>query len=110
MQHYLLDENLSRKLVDLLNATLENVTHVALEGLLNSDDSAIWQYARGRNSVIITKDHDFYDRSHLFGCPPKVIKLNCGNRTTAYIGGLLIASADPIRNFAASENCYMEIL
>jgi predicted nuclease of predicted toxin-antitoxin system len=109
MQHYLIDENLSRKLISLLLPVSENISHVAEEGLLQSFDGEIWKFAKARSSIIITKDIDFADMSHLYGCPPKVIKLSCGNRTTAFIGGLLSVNAELIQTFAQSDKCYLEI-
>ncbi len=110
MQKYLLDENLSRKLLDKLNPVYQNITHVAVEGLQQKNDTDIWQFAKSGHYIIITKDNDFTDMSHLFGCPPKVVKLNCGNRTSDYIGGILSTGYELIKNFAESTNCYMEIL
>ena len=65
--------------------------------------------AKTNNYIIITKDNDFSDMSHLLGCPPKVIKLNCGNRTTDYISNLLLNKADLIKKIAEDSNCYMDI-
>src|SRR4051812_4751802 len=109
MQHYLLDENLSRKLLDKLSPTLKNVSHVSNEGLLSSFDGDIWLFAKDNKSIIVTKDHDFFDMSHLYGCPPKVIKLSCGNKTTEFISTLLAANLEAIQQFAMSDKCYMEI-
>src|ERR1039458_1477972 len=109
MQKYLLDENLSRKLAGKLIHIYVNITHVSDEGLLNCDDAAIWKFAKNNGFTIITKDYDFYDMSHLFGCPPKVIKLNCGNKTTDYISESLLKKQELINFFAESSNCYMEI-
>ena len=67
MQKYLLDENLSRKLVDKLSPIYQNITHVANEGLIEKVDGEIWQFAKSGQCVIITKDNDFTDMSHLFG-------------------------------------------
>lgn len=110
MQKYLLDENLSRKLVDQLIPVYGSISHVSGEGLLQKFDADIWHFAKTNNIVIITKDHDFSDMSHLYGCPPKVIKLDCGNKTTEYIYGILSNGFELIKNFAESSNCYMEIL
>ena len=109
MSYFLLDENLSRRLIDRLATVFNRITHVGTEGLLNSTDNNIWEFARNANALIITKDYDFSDMSHLYGCPPKVIKLNCGNRTTQFIGDLLIAQAQLIHSFAESDKCYLEI-
>jgi len=109
MQKYLLDENLSKKLAVKLIPTFSNVAHVSNESLLNSFDKEIWDFAKSNNYVIITKDYDFSDMSHLLGCPPKVIKLNCGNKTTEYICNTLIEKKELINIFVESDNCYMEI-
>jgi predicted nuclease of predicted toxin-antitoxin system len=109
MQKYLLDENLSQKLVAKLTPVFPHVVHISTEGLLNTFDTEIWSMAKANNYIIITKDNDFSDMSHLLGCPPKVIKLNCGNRTTDYISNLLLNKADLIKKFAEDSNCYMDI-
>ena len=107
MTKYLLDENLSRRLVEKLTPLF---IHVSSEGLINSFDTEIWQFAKNGKIVIITKDNDFIDMSHLYGCPPKVIKLNCGNKTTEYISTLLLSHHHLIEEFASGNNCYMKIL
>jgi predicted nuclease of predicted toxin-antitoxin system len=109
MPGFLLDENLSRKLVDRLSAVLPSITHVALYGLVNEPDKYVWDFAKERALVIITKDYDFSDMSRLYGCPPKVIKLNCGNKTTDYISDMLSARSGAILDFSDGENCYMEV-
>jgi predicted nuclease of predicted toxin-antitoxin system len=109
MSRYLLDENLSRKLSAMLTPVLGVVSHVSGYDLLNHHDGQIWDFAKVNEYTIITKDYDFSDMSHLLGCPPKVIKLNCGNRTTEYICNLLSNKASLIDSFVDSESCYMEI-
>ncbi len=109
MQKYLLDENLSKKLSTKLIPVFNHVKHVSEEGLLNSFDLEIWNFAKDNGYTIITKDYDFSDLSHLLGCPPKVIKLNCGNKTSTYICNMLIEKKEFINKFAVSSDCYMEI-
>src|ERR1017187_6485345 len=106
MQKYLIDENLSKKLATKLTSIFSHVTHVSTEGLLNSFDLEIWNFAKTNNYAIITKDYDFSDMSHLLGCPPKVIKLNCGNKSTEYILLALSVKSELIKNFTKSSNCY----
>lgn len=38
-----------------------------------------------KDFTILTKDSDFDERSQLLGCPPKVIRLICGNQSTIEI-------------------------
>ncbi len=75
----LLDENLSRRLVDPLSAIFEEVQHVVLCGLMHLDDQTIWHYAGRQGLIVVTKDGDFADLSLLRGHPPKVIWLKSGN-------------------------------
>ncbi len=39
--------------------------------------------------TIVTKDADFHQRSFLFGHPPKVVSVRCGNASTSMIERLL---------------------
>ena len=48
-------------------------------GLRDSEDIEIFNAARKSNVVIITKDHDFIDLIGLYGKPPQIILLTCGN-------------------------------
>lgn len=42
-------------------------------------DTEIWQYAKDKKLVIVTKDADFSDRLMLDFSPPKVVHLRVGN-------------------------------
>jgi predicted nuclease of predicted toxin-antitoxin system len=42
-------------------------------------DQDIWNYARDKNLIIVTKDADFSDRIILSEPPPKVIHIRFGN-------------------------------
>ena len=48
-------------------------------GLAEADDRALWQYAKANAFVLVTQDSDFADMAALYGSPPKVIWLRCGN-------------------------------
>lgn len=109
MEKFLLDENLSRKLTVKLPQWMQ-ARHVSDEDLQHTYDHAIWHFAKEQGTTIITKDNDFQYLSLTYGCPPKVIKLNCGNRTTDYIAELISQFADEIQHFLLSaELCYLEI-
>lgn len=84
--------------------------HVALDEFSKVDDRRIWEIARKNGYCIVTKDWDFKFMSVSFGCPPKVIRLNCGNRTTAFIANLLRQRFWAIDEFLKNgEDCYLEI-
>jgi predicted nuclease of predicted toxin-antitoxin system len=92
----LLDENLSRRIVPFLQSDFPGTTQVALEGMEQADDTAIWEYARANGFVIVSKDSDFQEMSVLRGAPPKVIWLRLGNTTKAGVITLLMSSKDHI--------------
>jgi predicted nuclease of predicted toxin-antitoxin system len=98
----LCDENLSPKLPALLEARYPGSAHVRDCDLKGSSDDAIWEYARANNFTILSKDSDFYQRSLLFGPPPKLIWLRIGNCTRDDVLALLARHDDDIRAFEAS--------
>jgi predicted nuclease of predicted toxin-antitoxin system len=99
----LLDENLSRRLVTRLAESFPGSTHVTAAGLHQATDRAIWEYARGNDFVIVSKDSDFNDLAFTYGPPPKVIWTRVGNASTSAIEALLAAAADTLNAFAASD-------
>ena len=108
---FLIDENLSQRLVAVLNEAFEgNNSHVSIENLLNSTDKQIWEFAKTKNYCILTKDWDYSFMSAAYGCPPKVIRLNCGNKTTTFIAAILKNKFIIIQEFLVDEDlCYLEI-
>jgi predicted nuclease of predicted toxin-antitoxin system len=79
----LLDENLSRRLVPLLAPAYPGTTQVVLLGLESASDSVVWQTAKDRGFVIVTRDVDFSELSLVWGQPPKVIWLRTPNPSKA---------------------------
>ncbi|MGH8568854.1 MAG: DUF5615 family PIN-like protein [Gammaproteobacteria bacterium] len=75
----LLDQNLSYKLVAELQAWYPGSSQVRLLGMERADDKAIWDYARQHGFTIVTQDSDFHELSVLYGSPPKIVWLKCGN-------------------------------
>lgn len=79
----LLDENLSRRIVPLLQAKYPGSSQIALLHLAAATDREIWEYARANDFVIVTRDSDFHELGTLYGAPPKVIWLKTGNQSKA---------------------------
>jgi len=99
----LLDENLSRRIVpELLNQYPES-TQVALEGLEGHDDRELWEYARQHGYMLVTQDSDFHEMSVLYGFPPKIIWLKCGNQPKNIIKGKLLDSYAVVKQFYDDE-------
>ena len=107
----LVDNNLSFKLVQPLQDHFSGTEHVRDALSVSSDDNNIWNYAKSNDFTILTKDNDFDERSQLEGCPPKIIHLICGNKTTLHILNLLLWRTDEILSFgnSDSENCILKI-
>ena len=95
----LLDENLSRRLVDRLADLFPGSTHVAFQGLLQAPDAAIWEYARAGGFALVTADADFYELATAFGPPPKVIWLRGCDYPTAVAERLIRGQAVRVAEF-----------
>ncbi|MBI3898349.1 MAG: DUF5615 family PIN-like protein [Gammaproteobacteria bacterium] len=99
----LLDENLSRRLVALLQETFPGITQVALVGLERASDREVWQYAKVHGYAIVTKDDDFLGLLSLFGYPPKIVLLNMGNCSNPSVVETLNRTKDNINALLADE-------
>lgn len=97
----LFDENLSPRLPEILSSQFPGSLHVRDCGLKGFTDQAIWDYARDRDFTIISKDSDFYQRSVLYGHPPKLVWLRIGNCTRAELVALINRSQEEIHRFVA---------
>ncbi len=107
----LFDENLSPKLAINLSDIFPDSKHVDRLGLGGESDNAVWEYAKANGYVLISKDADFYDKSVLFGHPPKVIWIRQGNCSNKTIELILRNKVDAIQSFNdAVELSFMQIL
>jgi predicted nuclease of predicted toxin-antitoxin system len=95
----LFDQNRSFKLCSRLTDLFPDSSQVQLLGLAQADDGVIWEQAKANGFVLSAKDSDFADRASLYGPPPKVIWLRCGNQKAAFIGALLRTNGDRILQF-----------
>ena len=76
---FLLDENITFRLVKALLPDYPGSCHVKDVSLLEADDNLIWKWAQRNGFTILTQDADFEQLSLLRGHPPKVIYLRLGN-------------------------------
>lgn len=74
-----------------------NSSHVQFHGLAEKSDSEIWEFAKTQDFCIVTQDVDFAERSRLYGSPPKVIWLRCGNATTKQVETLIRSGSEAIQ-------------
>lgn len=99
----LLDENLSDRLIYRIVDLYPGSAHVKTLALNNTDDAAIWDYAKANDFVIVSKDADFHQRSLVYGHPPKFVYLRIGNCPTSEITELLRARFGIIMQFGSSK-------
>jgi predicted nuclease of predicted toxin-antitoxin system len=100
----LFDQNLSRKLVTRLTDIFPNSSHVQFHQLAEASDTEIWNFAKRKNFCIVTQDADFVERSRLYGSPPKVIWLRCGNATAIQVENILRSSLEAIQELCNNPN------
>lgn len=100
----LFDQNLSRKLVVRLADIFPASTHVQFLGMIEANDNEIWEWAKAQNFCIITQDADFAEKSRLYGSPPKVIWLRCGNATTPQVESILRSAVEAIQELSSNSN------
>jgi predicted nuclease of predicted toxin-antitoxin system len=95
----LFDENLSRRLGGVLADIYPESIHVEDVGLLGARDLEIWNFAAEHGFLVVSKDTDFYERSVLYGAPPKLIWLRIGNASVRDTAALLRDNYIIVRHF-----------
>lgn len=95
----LFDQNISIQVKKNIQEYYPNCVHIKEVGLTNSLDYDIWNYAKSKNLIIVTKDSDFNDFYSLYGFPPKLIWLRFGNSNNKKISDFFISQKDTINDF-----------
>lgn len=101
---FLFDQNISHRILRLLPEQFKGSTHVKSEGLLNSPDSQIWEFAKKHEYTIVTQDSDFNELNSLYGFPPKIIWIRTGNLRTTVIFEILTDHYHDIEKFLIDKN------
>jgi len=99
----LLDENLSERPLPPLASIFPGSTHVRTLGRGGASDTSVWEIARDRGFLLVTRDEDFVGLSVLRGSPPKVVWLNVGNARNTFIAALIRARANDIERFLVHD-------
>ena len=108
--HLLFDEQLSEELSLLLRDVFPDALHVRQIGAGGAPDLTVWQLARDRGCLLVTKDEDFHRLSILRGAPPKVVWLRLGNCTTEDVARVLRQHAAAFQAFAEqTEATFLEL-
>ena len=105
---FLIDQNISQRILIVLPDNYGGSSHVKNEGLINAPDRQIWEFAKKNNFIIVTQDSDFNELNSLYGFPPKIIWIRTGNLKTEAIINILIDNYLDILKFIEDENygCY----
>jgi predicted nuclease of predicted toxin-antitoxin system len=107
---FLIDENLSNKLVKHLAPVFPGTTHVKTLLLTSQPDSEIWEVAKREGYIILTQDDDFVELSVLRGMPPKVVVLTMGNHSTSEWSAIIMRNAAAIESFGRDGSIGLLIL
>ena len=95
--NFLIDANLSRRLVELFRGRSHQVVHILdLPDGNNTTDLAILQYADEQNCIVATKDSDFTTSFWLKNRPDKLLLISTGNIHNKELVSLLVANFDQI--------------
>lgn len=73
-------------------------------------DFVIWEYVKLHGYILVSKDSDFYERSLLFGHPPKVVWIRRGNCSVRNIELILRNKATEIEQLNADDELTYLIL
>src|SRR5437660_1325356 len=107
---FFIDNNLSFRLVAALHPYFAGTVHIREALTVFAADIEIWEHAVKTGFIILTKDNDFDELSQLYGCPPKVVHLICGNKSTSDILKLIIENKENLLAFASDkEDCLLKI-
>lgn len=86
-----IDAQLSPFIASWISARFPDLNAVALRsiGLQDERDYDIFRKARKANVTIMSKDYDFVKLIELYGIPPKLIWITCGNTSNARLCEIL---------------------
>ncbi len=107
--NFLIDANLSRRLVELFRERGHQVIHILdLPDGNVTTDLAILQYADEQNYVIVTKDSDFTTSFWLKNRPDRLLLFSIGNISNKELEALLLANFAQIIS-DLTENRFIEL-
>lgn len=96
---FLLDENLSYRLIARLEYSFPGTASVHQLELQSEPDIVIWKYAADHGFAILSKDDHFRQLSFAFGHPPKVVWLRVGNAGSDGVADLLLRNESRLAAF-----------
>jgi predicted nuclease of predicted toxin-antitoxin system len=106
---FLIDEQLSFRLVAALAEIFPGTAHVERSGLGGKSDAAVWEHARAGGFAVLTRDEDFLRLSFERGQPPKLVLLRLGNCSTAEVLAAIMRHRDAIERFDVDSAAALEL-
>lgn len=107
---FLIDENLSDKLISALGVDFPGTQHVKQLQLASKPDVEVWLMAKLNGFVILTQDDDFTEMSLLHGFPPKVVHLSMGNQPTREWLRIIQANAALLKQFGQDNESGLMVI
>ncbi|MEH1832162.1 MAG: DUF5615 family PIN-like protein [Nostoc sp.] len=104
------DAHLSPTIASWITITF-GITALALRdvGPRDAEDPEIFEAARAKGIIFMTKDSDFADLVDCFGSPPQVIWLTCGNTSNARLKEILNSTLPEALELLRSGEALVEI-
>ena len=78
-------------------------------GMRQASDLDIYRRAASEDAVIMSKDKDYAELSSVFGPPPQILLLTCGNSSNAALRELLSRTLDAALRLIESGEPLVEI-
>ena len=105
------DAQLSPFIASWINANFPELEAIALRsiGLQDERDYDIFRKARRANAIIMSKDHDFVKLIEIYGIPPKLIWITCGNTSNARLCEILGTSLQQAIDMLVQQEDIVEI-
>src|SRR5258707_8437029 len=94
-----------------INANFPELKAIALRsiGLQDNNDYDIFRKARKAGAIIMSKDYDFVKLIEIYGAPPKLIWITCGNTSNARLCEILNTSLQQAIDLLTQQENIVEI-
>ncbi|MDA3874297.1 MAG: DUF5615 family PIN-like protein [Kiritimatiellae bacterium] len=101
-----LSPRLDRWIQEKLGLKLKRIRDI---GLRDAEDEQIFDQARTKNTIVMTKDRDFVELVNRRGPPPQVIWLRCGNTSEDRLKQVLSQHLEEALTYIESGEPLVEI-
>jgi len=105
-----IDAHLSPEIAMWITSSF-GVSAIALRdiGLRDAEDPEIFEAAKAKGAIFMTKDSDFVDLVDRLGVPPQIVWLTCGNTSNARLREILSLTLPEALEILSSGERLVEI-